>query len=84
MKISISKASWFCDLIGGHLTGALVQVDIALLADQVRHAAADTLDGGQGVHNLLAPIDVGVAHTQNVLEVLRLELNAHCAWFLCS
>jgi len=63
-------------VIGGQLTSALVQVDIALLADQVCHAAADTLDGGQGVHDLLASIDVGIAHTQDVLEVLGRKLNS--------
>merc|ERR1719453_326575 len=30
------------DLIDGHLTGTLVQVDVALLADQVAHPLADT------------------------------------------
>ena len=41
----------------------LVQVDIGLLADQVRVSAADTLDLSQGVRNLLLAIDVGVKKT---------------------
>lgn len=38
----------------------LVKIDIGLLADQVAVSATDTLDLGQGVHNLLLAIDVGV------------------------
>lgn len=47
----------------------LGQVDVGLLADQVGVAATDTLDLGQGVHDLLLSINVGVEETQNVLEV---------------
>jgi hypothetical protein len=54
------------ELFGGELTSALVQIDIGLLADQVRVSAADTLDLGQGVHNLLLAIDVGVQKTQDL------------------
>ena len=36
----------------------LVEVDVGLLADQVGVAAADTLDLGQGVHDLLFAIDL--------------------------
>jgi hypothetical protein len=36
----------------------LVQVHIGLLADQVAVAATDTLDLGQGVHDLLLAIDL--------------------------
>jgi hypothetical protein len=46
----------------------LLHVNLALLAGQVREAARDTLDGRDGVHDLLLAIDVGVQHTQNVLE----------------
>lgn len=46
----------------------LVQVDIGLLADQVGVSATDTLDLGQGVHNLLLSIDVGVQKTQDLDE----------------
>ena len=42
----------------------LVQVDISLLADQVRVSATDTLDLGQGVHDLLFTIDIGIEETQ--------------------
>lgn len=56
----------------GELSGALVQIDIGLLADEVGVAATDTLDLGEGVDNLLLAVDVGVEQTQDELEV-RLE-----------
>ena len=36
----------------------LVEIHVRLLADQVAVAAADTLDFGQGVHDLLSAIDL--------------------------
>jgi len=57
------------EFFGREFTGALVEIDIGLLADQVGVATADTLDLGQGVHNLLLAIDVGIEETQNELEV---------------
>eukprot|EP00448_Togula_jolla_P040006 CAMPEP_0170621838 /NCGR_PEP_ID=MMETSP0224-20130122/28811_1 /TAXON_ID=285029 /ORGANISM="Togula jolla, Strain CCCM 725" /LENGTH=167 /DNA_ID=CAMNT_0010948117 /DNA_START=185 /DNA_END=689 /DNA_ORIENTATION=+ len=65
------------DLVGSELSGTLVKVNVALLADDVRETAANTLDGGEGIHDLLPAIHVGVAHTQDVLEVLRLKLDRH-------
>jgi hypothetical protein len=55
-----------------------VQVDIGLLADQVGVAAPDTLDLGQGVHDLLLAIDVGVEETKNELEVRLLSADESC------
>ena len=46
----------------------LAEVDIGLLADQVGVTTADTLDLGQGVHNLLLSIDVGVQKTQDLFK----------------
>jgi hypothetical protein len=43
----------------------LVQVDIGLLANQVGVTTTDTLDLGQGIHDLLLAIDVGVEKTVN-------------------
>jgi len=56
-------------LFGGEFTSTLVQVDIGLLADKVGIATPDTLDLGQGVHDLLLSIDIGVEETQNELEI---------------
>lgn len=50
----------------GHIP--LVEIDISLLADQVGVATADTLDLGQGVHDLLLTLNIGVKETQNELE----------------
>jgi hypothetical protein len=55
-------------LFRGEVTGALAEIDIGLLADQVGVAATDTLDLGQGVHDLLLSIDVRVQQTDDVLE----------------
>jgi len=52
---------------------ALGQVHVGLLQDQVGEAAANTLDGGQRKHGLVAPLNVGVEDTQNVLELSRLH-----------
>jgi len=62
--------SWFVVLYGGaRRVVPLVEVNIGLLADEVGVAAADTLDLGQGVHDLLLSINVGVEKTQDELEV---------------
>jgi hypothetical protein len=45
----------------------LVQIDISLFADQIGVSATDTLDFGQGVHDLPLSVDIGVQQTQDVL-----------------
>ena len=60
----------------------LVQVDIGLLADQVGVTTADTLDLGQGVHDLLLAIDVGVQKSQDLVKVpcqLKLSSIVKCS-----
>ena len=47
----------------------LRQVDISLLADEIGVTATDTLDLGQGVHDFLLSIDVGIEKTKDELEV---------------
>jgi len=56
-------------LIRVELAGALVEVDISLLADQVGVTTANTLDFGQGVHDLAFAVNVGVEETQDVLKL---------------
>lgn len=51
----------------------LVQIDIGLLANQVGVSATDTLDLGQGVHDLLLSVDIGVQKTEN-LRTVRIML----------
>jgi hypothetical protein len=52
----------------------LVEVDIGLLANQVGISTTDTLDAGQGVHDLLLAIDVGVEETENELDCACVSL----------
>lgn len=47
-----------------------VHVYVGLLADDVGETSPNTLDGGESEHDLLLSIDVGVQHTQNMLELL--------------
>jgi len=53
----------------------LVQVDICLLTDQIGVSTANTLDLGQGVHDLLLSIDVRVEESKDELEVRLLSGN---------
>lgn len=57
----------------------LGEVDIGLLADQVGVTTSNTLDLGQGVHDVLLAIDVGVEQSQNVLEVRLLACHERCS-----
>jgi len=65
------------DLLLGELAGSLVDVDVGLAQADVREAATHTLDGGHGVADLDAAINVGVEHTQNVLKLLRNDQRGH-------
>ena len=47
----------------------LANIHLSLLAHGSGETATNTLDGGQGVDNLLLAIDVGVEDTKNVLEL---------------
>ena len=61
-------SSAFASKVGYEGCLPLVEIDISLLADQVGVATADTLDLGQGVHDLLLSLNIGVEQTQNELE----------------
>lgn len=56
----------------------LAEVDIGLLADQVGVTTTNTLDLGQGVHDLLLAVNIGVEQTQDVLEVRLLAGHERC------
>ena len=62
------------ELFGGEVTGALGEINIGLLADQVGVSATDTRDLGQGVHDLLLAIDVCVQQTDDVLEAAKVSI----------
>lgn len=51
----------------------LVQIDIGFLADQIGVTTSDTLNLGQGVHDLLLAIDIGVEETEDELEIRLLS-----------
>ena len=63
------------DFFRRDFTGTLVQVDIGLLAANVGVTTTDTFDGGQGVHDLVLSINVGVENTQDVLESFLVGYN---------
>lgn len=55
-----------------------VEINIGLLADKVGVSSANTLDSGQGIHDLLLAIDVGVEETQDELKVRLLAADESC------
>jgi len=61
------------ELFRGEFTGTLVEIDISLLADQVGVSATDTLYLGQGVHDLLLSLDIGIKKSQDELEARLLS-----------
>ncbi len=56
---------------------ALVEVDVGLLQHEIGKATADTLDRRQREHHLVAPIDIGVQHTKDMLKLLSLHHHRH-------
>jgi len=60
----------FVDLLVCELSGSLVDVNLSLLADNVRESATTTLDVGQGVHHLSSSLDICILNTKNVLKVI--------------
>jgi len=65
------------DLLRAQLSSALLEVNLGLLAHHEGESTANTLDGGEGERGLVAPIDVGVKNTQNVLELVLGEDQAN-------
>ena len=62
-------------------TSSLTKIHIGFFANDISKSAADTFNGGQGVHNVPFTIDVGVEDTKNVLELVRhdeLLRGSHC------
>lgn len=64
-------------------TGTLPHVNLSLLAANVGKAATNTLDGGQGIHDLLLAIHVSVKQTQNVLKLHANEEGTHLGCEAC-
>lgn len=75
-------------LVGVKARVPLVQIHVGLLANQVGVSATDTLDLGQGVHNLLLSVNIGVEKTENLsivnicffrVSCLIIDFDAHNA-----
>merc|ERR1712170_65763 len=86
VSLSVQEPDWDLEVLWvGHdgldllhfslskLTGSLGSVDLGLLEDQVGESSAHTSDGGDGVGHLDVTIDVGVLHSQNMLEILWVD-----------
>ena len=57
------------DLVDGKVTGASVHVNLSDFAGKDGEASADTLDNTEGKTDLVLSVDVGVHHTEKVLEL---------------
>ena len=58
------------DLIGLEVTGASVDIDLGDLAGESGETSADTGDDAESEGDLLLAVDVGVHHTEEVLELV--------------
>ena len=63
------------DLIGFQLTSPLAGVNFGLPARQACESTSHTTNGGESVPDLLLPLEVGVVHSDDVLEVISNHLN---------
>lgn len=64
---------YLLDLGGAQLSGAATNVNLGLLAGQSGETASNSTNSGEGNNYLLATINVGVQHTDDVLELVLLE-----------
>ncbi len=69
------KTSFLCQ---GDKGIPLVEIYVGLFAHQIGVAAPNTLDFGQGVHDLLLAIHVGVEEAEDELEVRLLPGDERC------
>ena len=65
----VDDSNKLLNLFVGHGAGAAIHVNFGLLADQVGESLANTNNLGHGEHTLPLTVNVGVQHTQNVLEL---------------
>ena len=68
---------YLLNVFGSDFTGSFAEVNVSLLADQVRESAAASLNGSKGVHHLASSINVGVLNTKDVLEVVLHNKGPH-------
>lgn len=70
------------DLLLNELTSSLVDVDAGNAHGEERESAADTLDLAEAERSLLLTSQVGVLHTQDMLEIVHV-LKYQGSHFLC-
>ena len=63
------------DLLLGEVAGSAVDVDLGDLADEGGESPADTLNDAEGEGDLGLAVDVGVHHTEKVLEFVGTRQN---------
>lgn len=61
------------NLVSREFTGALVHVDLSLLADKVGESASKALDLGQAEDDVTLTLNVSVENTQDVLKFRSLH-----------
>lgn len=61
---------WLSDMVLRHVCTPLLEVNLSLLAHNVGESPSQTPDRGHGVHDVLLAVNIGVQHTQNMLEVV--------------
>ena len=72
-KLTSRLINDFADLLDfflGQFTGTLGRVNLGDSQGQESEAATETSDDTKTVSGLLLAVDVGVLHTQNVLEIV--------------
>ena len=65
----VDDSNQLLDLFVGHGASTAIHINFGLLADQVGESLANTNNLGHGEHTLPLTVDVGVQHTQDVLEL---------------
>ena len=65
----VDDSDQLLNLLIGEGASTSVDINLSLLADQVGEALANTNNLGHGEHRLSLAVNVGVEHTENVLEL---------------
>merc|ERR1739838_814399 len=86
VSLSVQEPSWDFEVLWvshdgldlfhlgfSELTGSFASVDFGLFQDEIGESSSHTSDGGEGVGDLDVTIDVGVLHSQNMLEIFRVD-----------
>ena len=69
----LNNSDQLLNLIGTQFTGALVDIDLGLLTDEVSESATKTLDFCKSKDHIALSLNVGVQNTKNVLKFSSLH-----------